>query len=220
MPSGRMPSGRTVPGRRNHDRARPHHPAPVRRRRPSHPVAAPPVPGTAAVVAVPVRPDGKRDDGKPQENAALEDLHLTAFIRIIQMAGVDPTAVSARGNHVAPRPVVQAAFDLHRSSRRDLRDDRIIPARAGPEIRVLVRKRRLRGSRSRNREAKNRAHTKQTMGTHDDLPLPSNDVRARGVPGHDPFAPIRDRLCHASGRAPESEWLPVAGVRSRCSSKA
>jgi hypothetical protein len=108
----------------------------VRGRGPADPVRASPVPGAAAVVAVPVRPDLERHDGEPDDRTTRDDQDASVLIRVLEISGPDPASIETEGN-VAPRPVIHTAVDLHRCARRDPRYPGIVAPRACAHVRRL-----------------------------------------------------------------------------------
>ena len=104
-----------------------------RRRRPVHPVALPPIPGPASVVAAPIVADGETDDTDSQLRAKSQDGYPAILIVVIQKIAVDPAAVASQ-IHIAPSPVIQATVDVQCGIGRYGIHQRIVGARSGTQM--------------------------------------------------------------------------------------
>src|SRR5208282_2372112 len=96
------------------------------------------IPGTTAIIVIPIRDDRECDDRKSQNCAAADDRHALILVGIDQIACVYPSTIWPN-NYVAPRPRAQATRHRDLSSWPEPRDQRIILVRAGVNIDVLRR---------------------------------------------------------------------------------
>ena len=93
------------------------------------------IPGTIAIVRIPVVPDTERENPQAYRGAVIEHRNIPALVGVNDASCVNPSPVRVR-HDVAPAIVAQTALDRDRDTGRQYNDWGILGRRAGAKAHI------------------------------------------------------------------------------------